>query len=278
MCRKPEKDVILIIGGGPMFVDVHAHLDDKAFNDDREQVLESIEEAGIIVINAGSDIASSRSSVELADKHDFIFACVGVHPHEAQKVEKDYLKELEKLAKHPKVIGIGEMGLDYYYDFSDRETQKKVFMEQLDLAKSLDLPVIVHNREAHQDTLDILKKMPPAKGLMHCYSGSPEMARELIRLGFYFSFGGVITFKNARKPKEVASKLPLDRILMETDCPYLSPEPYRGKRNDPTRIPIIAQQMAQLRGISVEEIQKDTYTTFRHLFNTGLTRPKSPPL
>lgn len=254
-----------------MFVDVHAHLDDKAFNDDREQVLESIEEAGIIVINAGSDIASSRFSVELADKHDFIFACVGVHPHEAEKVQKDYIEELEKLAKNPKVIGIGEIGLDYYYDFSDRKIQKKVFMEQLELAKSLDLPVIVHNREAHQDTLDILKKVRPSKGLMHCYSGSLEMAREFMQLGFYFSFGGVITFKNAKKPKEVASELPLDKILLETDCPYLSPEPYRGKRNDPTRIPIIAQQLAQLRKISVDEIKRTTYSNLLHLAPKLLT-------
>ena len=254
-----------------MFVDVHAHLDDKAFDDDRQQVLEKIGEAGIVVVNAGSDMASSRFSVDLAHEHDFIFACVGVHPHEAEKVQKDYIEELEKLAKNPKVIGIGEIGLDYYYDFSDRKIQKKVFMEQLELAKSLDLPVIVHNREAHQDTLDILKKVRPSKGLMHCYSGSLEMAREFMHLGFYFSFGGVITFKNAKKPKEVASELPLDKILLETDCPYLSPEPYRGKRNDPTRIPIIAQQLAQLRKISVDEIKRTTYSNLLHLAPKLLT-------
>jgi TatD DNase family protein len=216
-------------------------------------------------------MASSRFSVKLAQEHDFIYACVGVHPHDAKKVGQNYIKELQVMAQNPKVIAIGEIGLDYYYDFSDRDIQKKIFMEQLDLAKSLDLPVIVHNRDAHQDTLEILKKVRPTKGLMHCYSGSLETAQELIRLGFYFSFGGVITFKNAKKPKEVASKLPLDRLLLETDCPYLSPEPYRGKRNDPTRIPIIAQQLAELRGISVEEIKKTTYSNLRRLAPKVLT-------
>lgn len=250
-----------------MFVDVHAHLDDEAFDDDREQVLKSIEAAGIIVINAGSDLATSRFSVELAEKHEFIYACVGVHPHEAHKVQKDYIKELEKLAKSPKVLGIGEIGLDYYYDFSDKKIQKKIFLEQLELAKGLELPVVIHDRDAHQDTLDILRRSRPDRGLMHCYSGSLEMAEEFIRLGFYFSFGGVISFKNAKKPKEVASKLPLDRILLETDCPYLTPEPYRGKRNDSTKIPVIAEQLAELRQLSASEIKKAAYSNFTRLFN-----------
>ncbi len=250
-----------------MFVDVHAHLDDEAFDGDRQEVLAKIKEAGIIVVNAGSDIASSRFSVKLAQEYDFIYACVGVHPHEAQKVEQNYINELEELAGNPKVIGIGEIGLDYYYDISERNIQQRVFEEQIGLAKSLNLPIVVHNREAHKDTAEILKKTLPAKGLMHCYSGSLEMAQEFIQLGFYFSFGGVITFKNAKKPKEVASKLSLDRILLETDCPYLSPEPYRGKRNDPTRIPIIAGQMANLREISVEEVRAATYSNFNRLFN-----------
>ena len=250
-----------------MFVDVHAHLDDEAFDGDRQQVLESIKEEGIIVVNAGSDMTSSHYSVKFAQENDFIYACIGVHPHDAQKVGKDYLKELEVMAENPKVIGIGEIGLDYYYDFSEREIQKKVFTQQSDLAKSLDLPVVIHDRDAHKGTLDILKEVRPAKGLMHCYSGSLEMAQELLRLGFYFSFGGVITFKNAKKPKEVASRLPLDRILLETDCPYLSPEPYRGKRNDPTRIPVIAKQLAELHQVSVQEIKKTTYSNFSRLFN-----------
>lgn len=250
-----------------MFIDVHAHLDDKAFHKDREEVLQRIKEAGIIVVNAGADIKSSYFSVELAEKYDFIYACVGVHPHDAAKVPKDYLRELEELAKHPKVIAIGEIGLDYYYEFSDRKIQQKVFLEQLELAESLNLPVVIHNRDAHQDTLNTLRKSAPIKGLMHCYSGSLELARELLKLGFYFSFGGVITFKNAKKPKEVASQLPLDRILLETDCPYLSPEPYRGKRNDPTRIPIIAEVLAKLRETSVQEIEDTTFSNFTKLFS-----------
>ncbi len=250
-----------------MFVDVHAHLDDKAFDDDREQVLRCVEKAEIIVVNAGSNMNSSRLSVKLAHEYDFVFACVGIHPHEAQKVEKNYIDELEKLAAHPEVVGIGEIGLDYYYNHSDRETQKKVFAEQLTLAKKLDLPVVIHNRDAHQDTLDILKKIRPAKGLMHCYSGSLEMAREFMKMGFCFSFGGVITFKNAKRPKEVASKLPIDRILLETDSPYLSPKPYRGKRNDPTRIPIIAHKLAGLRQMDIEVLKDRTYSNFRKLFD-----------
>ncbi|HHX23895.1 MAG: TatD family hydrolase [Tepidanaerobacteraceae bacterium] len=249
-----------------MLADVHAHLDDKAFDDDRQEVLKNIKEAGITVINAGSDIKSSEFSLRLAQENDFIYACVGVHPHEAQKVKKDYINQLEKLANNPKVLGIGEIGLDYYYDFSDRKIQKRVFSEQIDLAKSLDLPVVIHDRDAHKDTLDILKDLRPLKGLMHCYSGSFEMAQELIKLGFYFSFGGVITFKNAKKPKEVVSKLPLDRILLETDCPYLSPEPFRGKRNDPTRIPVIAKALAGLKELSLDKVVETTNENLSKLF------------
>ncbi|GLI51208.1 deoxyribonuclease [Tepidanaerobacter syntrophicus] len=251
-----------------MFVDVHAHLDDEAFDTDRQEMIKKIEEAGIIVVNAGSDMASSRFSVKLAEEFDFIYACVGIHPHEAKKVEKDYLTELEELAKSPKVIAIGEIGLDYYYGSSEKDAQQKVFREQIELAKSLNLPVVVHDRDAHKDTADILKNIKPERGLMHCYSGSLEMAQEFIEMNFYFSFGGVITFKNAKRPKEVAAKLPSDRILLETDCPYMSPEPYRGKRNDPTRIPIIAAQMAALRGVMLEEIERITYSNFNRLFIT----------
>lgn len=250
-----------------MFVDVHAHLDDKAFDDDREQVLEDIKKAGMTVVNAGSDLQSSRFSVELATNYDFVYACVGIHPHEAAEAPKDYLRELEELARYPKVIAIGEIGLDYYYEFSDRKVQQRVFLEQLELAKSLNLPVVIHNRDAHQDTLSILKKSAPIKGLMHCYSGSLETARELLKLGFYFSFGGVITFKNAKKPKEVAAKLPLENIILETDCPYLTPEPYRGKRNDPTKIPIIAAKLAELHHVSPQEVEDITYANFKKLFD-----------
>lgn len=249
-----------------MFFDAHAHLDDEAFDQDRDQVLQNIKKTQIHVINAGSNIPSSRMAVDLAQNHDFIYACVGIHPHDAKDAPENYLHELEEMAQDPKVVAIGEIGLDYYYEFSDKPAQKKVFLEQLELAKSLDLPVVVHDREAHQDTLDIIKKSGIKKGLMHCYSGSLELAQEFMKLGFYFSFGGVITFKNAKRPKQTASKIPLDKILLETDCPYLSPEPYRGKRNDPTRIPIIAQTLADLRGIPLEEVQQITTQNIRELF------------
>lgn len=249
-----------------ILIDSHAHLDDEAFSEDIDEVLNNIRDAGILVINAGSDLDTSQTSVILANKNDFIYACVGVHPHEVQKTPKKYLEILEQLTSMPKVVAIGEIGLDYYYDLSDREIQKKAFAEQLNLAKRLDLPVVVHDREAHQDTFDILKSSGIKRGLLHCYSGSLEMAKEFMKLGFYFSFGGTITFKNAKKPKEVAKELPLDRILLETDCPYLSPVPYRGKRNDPTKVKIIAEALANLKGISPQEVEKVTYKNTVELF------------
>lgn len=249
-----------------MLIDVHAHLDDEAFDADRDEVIQKIKEAGMVVVNAGSDLKTSEFSVEMAQKYDFIYVCVGVHPHEAAKAPEDYLETLRQMAKYEKVVAMGEIGLDYYYDFCDKDTQKKVFAEQLALAKELDLPVVVHDREAHQDTLKILQESGIKKGLMHCYSGSYELAGEFMKLGFYFSFGGTITFKNAKRPKEVVSKLPLDKILLETDCPYLTPEPYRGKRNDPTTIEIIAQALANLRGISKEEVEKITTANAQRLF------------
>ncbi|MCR4430227.1 MAG: TatD family hydrolase [Tepidanaerobacteraceae bacterium] len=249
-----------------MLIDAHAHLDDEAFDGDRESVMKKIREKGMIVINAGSNIETSKFSVELSQKHDFIYACVGIHPHEAAKAGQNYLETLKQLAEYERVLAIGEIGLDYHYDFCDREIQKKVFAEQLELAKELGLPVVVHDREAHRDTLEILQKSGVKKGLMHCYSASLEMAEEFMKIGFYFSFGGTITFKNASRPKQAASKLPLDKILLETDCPYLSPEPRRGKRNDPTEIETIASALAKLRGVSIEEIERATASNVRNLF------------
>lgn len=249
-----------------MLVDAHAHLDDDAFDPDREEVIQKIKEAGIFVINAGSDLHTSEFSVRLAERYDFVYACVGVHPHEAQKAPEGYLQILRNLAQSPKVVAVGEIGLDYYYDFSDREIQKKVFSEQLELAKEVGLPVVIHDREAHGDTLEILKRSGIKRGLMHCYSGSYEIAGEFMKMGFYFSFGGPITFKNAKRPKEVAAKLPLEKILLETDCPYLSPEPYRGKRNDPTRVRVIAEALAHIKGITLQEVEKTTTSNARELF------------
>lgn len=249
-----------------MLIDAHAHLDDKKFDKDRQEVLSAIEEAGMLVVNAGADLKSSRFSVELARDYSFIYACVGVHPHDAKDVPEDYLSRLEAMAKEPKVVALGEMGLDYHYEFSDREVQKQVFREQIELAKKLDLPIVVHDREAHQDTLEIIRNSGITRGLMHCYSGSLELAKEYLDLGFYFSFGGVITFKNAKRPKQVAAKLPLESILLETDCPYMTPEPFRGRRNDPTRVALVAEALAKLRGISPKEVEEITATNARKLF------------
>ena len=249
-----------------MLIDVHAHLDDEQFDVDRNAVLKNIEEAGMLVINAGADLESSRFSVELARENPFFYACVGVHPQDAKNVPADYLAKLEQMAREAKVVAIGEIGLDYHYEFSDQKVQKKVFKEQIALAQNLDFPIVVHDRDAHQDTLDIIKASGIHGGIMHCYSGSFELAEEYLKLGFYFSFGGVITFKNAKKAKEVVTLLPLDRILLETDCPYMAPEPFRGKRNDPTKVAVIAQALGELRGISTEEVETATTNNARRLF------------
>ncbi|MCG0275065.1 MAG: TatD family hydrolase [Thermosediminibacteraceae bacterium] len=250
-----------------MLVDAHAHLDDKAFESDREKLLEEIESQGIVVINAGSDLKSSLKSLELARKHNFIYACVGVHPHEASNVPADYLDILRELAHDKRVVAIGEIGLDYHYNFSPKDVQKKVFEEQLLLAKELGLPVVVHSREALCDTLEILEKSGVKKGLMHCYSGSLEEAQDFLALGFYFSFGGILTFKRAEKTREVAAGLPRDRVLLETDCPYLTPEPFRGKRNDPTRLPYIARALAKIWGISEKEVEEITKSNAKNFFS-----------
>lgn len=249
-----------------MLIDVHAHLDDEQFGADRDEVLMTIKEAGMQVINAGADLKSSGFSLMLARENPFIYACVGVHPHDAKDVPADYIAQLEEMAGETKVVAIGEIGLDYHYEFSDREVQKKVFQDQIALAHKLGLPIVVHDREAHQDTLDIIKASGITRGLMHCYSGSFELAREYLKLGFYFSFGGVITFKNAKRAKEVATQLPLDRILLETDCPYMSPEPFRGKRNDPTKVAVVAKALGVLRGIGTEEVIAATSANTRRLF------------
>lgn len=249
-----------------MLIDVHAHIDDEKYDSDREDVLRAIEDAGMIVINAGADIDSSAFSVDLAKSHPFIYACVGVHPHDAKDAPKDYLARLEDMAGEDKVVAIGEIGLDYHYDFSPRDVQKQVFKEQIYLAKKLGLPIVVNDREAHQDTLDIIRESGITGGLMHCYSGGMELAREYLGLGFFFSFGGVITFKNAKRAKEVAAQLPLDRVLLETDSPYMTPEPFRGKRNDPTKVLEVAKALGEHREVSIDEIISATADNARKLF------------
>ena len=252
-----------------MFIyDSHAHYDSEAFDEDRDELLPCINEKGVTgIVNCGSDIESSRSSLALAEKYLFIRAACGVHPHEAEKAGSGYLEEVYALCSEEKCVAVGEIGLDYHYDFSPRETQIKVFEEQVILANELSLPVIVHDREAHEDTFRILAKYRP-QGVVHCFSGSAELAKETLKLGMYIGLGGAATFKNARKPLEVAAIVPDDRLLIETDCPYMTPVPFRGRRNDSSYIPYIAEILAQARGTTAEKILEITRANANALFKT----------
>ena len=252
-----------------MLLDSHAHLDDKRFDDDRDHIIRNLKSNGVeLVINIGADIPSSVKGVSLSEEYENIYATVGVHPHDAKDVDETTIELLRALAKKDKVVGIGEIGLDYHYDNSPRDVQRKWFREQIKLAKELKLPIVVHEREASEDVYNILKEESDENltGVIHCFSGSLEMAREYIKMGFYISFAGPVTFKNAKKPKEVASEIPLDKILIETDSPYLTPEPYRGKRNDPTYVRYVAETIARLKDISYEEIVEATSKNAKKLF------------
>lgn len=250
--------------------DSHAHYDSEAFNDDRKELLNALPGQGVCgIINCGSDMASSLASLELADEFDYIYAACGVHPHEAEGCKQGYLPVLKKLCMEEKCVAVGEIGLDYHYDFSPRDVQKKVFEQQLVLAKELDLPVIIHDREAHEDTFELLKRYNP-KGVVHCFSGSAEMAKEVVKLGMYIGLGGAVTFKNARKPLEVAAVVPSDRLLIETDCPYMTPVPHRGKRCDSSYIPFTAEVLASARNTTAEEILDLTRKNANTLFGLEL--------
>lgn len=247
--------------------DSHAHYTDKSFNDDREIMLGSLRESGVCgVINCGADIQSSVFSLELAKEYPFIYAACGVHPEEVETVEKDYIDTLRNLAKNEKCVAIGEIGLDYYWRQDTKPQQKEMFENQIVLSKELNLPIIVHDREAHNDTLEILKKHKPT-GVLHCFSGSVETAKEVLKLGMYIGLGGAITFKNARKAVEVAEMLPLDRLLLETDCPYMAPVPMRGKRNNSTYISYIAEKIAEIKGVDPQTVLDVTAENVRQLFN-----------
>ena len=223
------------------------------------------------IVNIGADLRSSRYSVKLAREYPFIFATVGIHPHDAIGLDANVLAELEKLAGEEKVVAIGEIGLDYYYDHSPRDIQRAAFIDQLVLAKKLNLPIVVHSREAEEDTMNILKEhyAGAGTGILHCFSGSLAMAREALDLGFYLAFGGVVTFKNAGGLLEVLREIPLDRILLETDCPYLTPVPHRGKRNEPAYLPYVAEKIAEIKGVAIEELAEITTANAIRVYNLG---------
>ncbi len=235
--------------------DTHAHLLSEQFDDDRAALIERLPSLGLEgVIEIGTTVDDSLSAAALAAKTNYIYAAVGVHPHEAKDAPPDYLEQLEALASQPKVVAVGEIGLDYHYDFSPRDVQQRVFSAQLALAMRLGLPVAIHMREATQDTLAILREHPGLTGVMHCYSGSPETAEILVEMGLCVSFTGSVTFKNARKTVEAAAVVPLNRIMAETDCPYLSPEPVRGRRNDPSNVRHVLQKIADIKGIPFDDM------------------------
>ena len=251
-----------------MLFDTHAHMDDRAFDSDRETLLASLPEQGIgLLMNPGCSLESSRAACALARKYGYIYAAVGSHPDAADEVNEAVLEEYRTLFReNPKAKAIGEIGLDYHYEDIPRQRQLEAFRAQMALARELNLPVIVHEREAHEDGMAVVAEFPDVTGVFHCYSGSAEMAKQLVKRGWYIGFTGVLTFKNARKALEVAREIPLERIVLETDCPYISPEPFRCKRNDPSRLYRMAEALAQLRDLSVEEIHAVTMENGKRLY------------
>ncbi|MBR3298586.1 MAG: TatD family hydrolase [Clostridia bacterium] len=248
--------------------DTHAHLNDEAFDTDREAVIESLAEYGVArVIDVACDVRTVDKTLALLEKYPFIYGTAGMHPHDASAMDNALMDRLKKVLSHKKMLALGEIGLDYHYDFSPREVQRRWFAEQLELARELDMPVTLHIREAFGDCMDILKAHKNGlRGVMHCYSGSVETAYECLDLGLAFSFGGAVTFKNAKKPIEVIEKLPLESILLETDCPYMTPVPYRGRRNDPSFIGLVAEKIAEIRGMSAEELSEVTFNNANRVF------------
>lgn len=253
-----------------MLFDSHAHIDDSRFDSDRLETIERARENGVTgIINIGADMASSARSVALAQAHKGIYAAVGIHPHDAKAaVDADYDQMAQWVGSEAKVVAIGEIGLDYYYDLSPRDVQQDVFIRHIDLARQLGKPIIIHDRDAHGDVMNIIKK--EAKGIIgifHCYSGSLEMAKEVLKLGFYVSFAGPVTFAKSTKLKEIAAAVPLERLLVETDSPYLTPHPHRGRRNEPAHVRLVAEEIARLRSLSLEAVAEATTNNVKQLFH-----------
>lgn len=244
-----------------MIIDTHAHYDDKAFDEDREALLSSIQEQGISrIINVGSSLAACKRTLELMKEYDFIFGALGIHPCDSEELTERDMEWLKQQSYHEKCVAVGEIGLDYYWDEPGRELQKKWFVRQLQLAREVKLPVVIHSREAAKDTVEIMKaeRAEEIGGVVHCYSYSRELAKTFLDMGYFFGIGGVVTFNNGRKLKEVVNYVPMDRIVLETDCPYLAPVPFRGKRNDSGKLSFVAEMIAQIKGISVQEVERIT--------------------
>jgi len=263
--------------GGSRAIDTHAHLDFQAFDADRNEVISRARDSGVMaIINPGAGLAESRAAVALAEANPLVYAAVGIHPHEADKLTRDAVEELYALALHPRVVAIGEIGLDFYRDYAPRDAQREAFHAQLDLARQVGKPVILHDREAHGEMMTILRQWfgghptgameghPP--GVLHCFSGSLEMAQEAIRLGFYIGVDGPVTFRRASRLRHVVCRLPLERLVVETDCPFLTPEPYRGRRNEPAYVRFVVQAIAELKGLLVEEVAEVTTASAHCVF------------
>ncbi len=257
-----------------MIFDTHAHYDDEDFDGDREALFDDMRSKGVeYIVNIGASISSTKATLMLADRYPFIYGAAGVHPSETKELTLKDLEWLKKAAGHKKVVAIGEIGLDYYWPEPDRETQKKWFVRQLKLAEETGLPVVIHSRDAAKDTLDILKTWDAhkTKGVIHCFSYTWELAKEYLSMGYYFGIGGVLTFKNAKKLVEAVEYIPMEKILLETDCPYLAPEPFRGKRNRSDYIYYVADKLAELKNISREEVLRITGDNARDFYGIGIT-------
>ncbi|WML50344.1 TatD family hydrolase [Neobacillus sp. PS3-34] len=252
-----------------MLFDTHVHLNAEQYNEDLKEVISRAQSEGVSeMVVVGFDRPTIKKAMELAEAYDFLYACVGWHPVDAIDMTEEDLQWIEDLSSHPKVVAIGEMGLDYHWDKSPKEIQKEVFRKQIRLAKKVKLPIVIHNRDATSDIVEILKeeRAEEVGGIMHCFSGSVETAKECVEMNFLISLGGPVTFKNAKKPKEVAEEIPLEKLLIETDCPYLTPHPYRGKRNEPAYVKLVAEQIAEIKGLPLEEVARVTTSNARKLF------------
>lgn len=254
-----------------MIFDTHAHYDSGAFNADRFDILNAMPAGNVgCIVNPGCDLESSKMAIALAEKYDFVYAAVGWHPEDiVDKLTEEAFEEMCALANHPKCVAIGEIGLDYYWDKEHKEEQKELFRRQIELAIRLDKPIIVHDREAHGDSMEIIRDYPEARGVFHCYSGSAEMAKELLKRGWYLGFDGPITYKNARQSHEVIEICPADRMLIETDSPYLTPVPFRGKRNDSTKLCYVIEKIAEIKNVSPQEIEQITYDNALRFYGIG---------